>query len=61
VPIASCPECDADIHVDEEVDKGELITCAECDAKLEVVGLDPIELDFAPQDEAEDEYEDEDY
>jgi len=59
VPIASCPECSAEIHVDEELDKGETLTCPECDANLEVVGLDPIELDFAPEDEDED--EDEDY
>jgi lysine biosynthesis protein LysW len=58
VPIAACPECEADIHVDEDVDKGELFNCPECDARLEVVGLDPIELDFSL--EEEDEYEDED-
>jgi alpha-aminoadipate carrier protein LysW len=62
VPIASCPQCEADIHVDEELDKGETLTCPECDADLEVVGLDPIELDFAlEEEEDEDEDEDEDY
>jgi lysine biosynthesis protein LysW len=45
--------------VDEEVDKGEFITCPECDTRLEVVGLDPIELDFAFEEE-EEKYEDED-
>jgi lysine biosynthesis protein LysW len=46
-----------EIHVDEEVDKGDLLNCEECDVTLEVVGLDPIELDLATQ---EDEYEDDD-
>jgi alpha-aminoadipate carrier protein LysW len=60
VPLAVCPECEAEIHVDEDADKGEIINCEECEARLEVVGLDPIELDLAPQDEEEDIYEDED-
>jgi alpha-aminoadipate/glutamate carrier protein LysW len=61
VPLATCPECEAEIHVDEDVDKGEIINCEECEARLEVVGLDPIEMDFAPEDEGEeeDDYEDE--
>jgi len=59
VPLASCPECEVEIHVDEDVDKGEIIHCEECEARLEVVGLDPIELDLAAEDE-EDDYDDED-
>lgn len=58
MPLSACPECEAEIHVDEDVDKGEIIHCEECDATLEVVGLDPIELDLASDDE-EDDYEDE--
>lgn len=58
MPLAACPECDAEVHVDEDVDKGELFTCEECDAKLVVVGLDPVELDLAPEDE-DDYYDDE--
>jgi alpha-aminoadipate/glutamate carrier protein LysW len=59
VPLANCPECAADIHVDEDVDKGETMFCEECETKLEVVGLDPIELDVAADDEDEDEDEEE--
>lgn len=59
MPLAACPECQSEIHVDEDVDKGEIVNCEECDIKLEVVGLDPIELDLAPEDE-EDFYDDED-
>lgn len=61
MPLAVCPECEAEIHVDEDLDKGDTIRCVECEAKLEVVGLDPIELDLVV-DDAEDEFEDdEDY
>jgi alpha-aminoadipate carrier protein LysW len=59
VPLAACPECHSEIHVDEDVDKGEIIHCEECEASLEVVGLDPIELDVAPEDEEDEDYDDE--
>lgn len=55
MPLAACPECEAEIHVDEDMDKGDYIHCEECEAKLEVVGLDPVELDYAPDDDEEDE------
>lgn len=58
MPLAACPECQAEIHVDDDVDKGEIIRCEECEAPLEVVGLDPIELDLAPEEDDED-YDDE--
>jgi alpha-aminoadipate carrier protein LysW len=61
VPLAVCPECEAEIHVDEDVDKGEIINCEECETALEVVGLDPIELDLASEDKDEDVEEDDDY
>jgi alpha-aminoadipate carrier protein LysW len=60
VPLAVCPECEAEIHVDEDVDKGEIITCEECEVSLEVVGLDPIELDIASEEEDEDSFDDDD-
>jgi alpha-aminoadipate carrier protein LysW len=51
VPLAVCPECEAEIHVDDDLDKGEIISCEECETSLEVVGLDPIELDVADTDD----------
>jgi alpha-aminoadipate carrier protein LysW len=60
VPLATCPECEADIHVDEDMDKGDVVTCDECEASLEVVGLDPIELDLVSEDEEDDDYDDDD-
>jgi alpha-aminoadipate carrier protein LysW len=49
--MAVCPECEADIEIDEfDVDKGEVISCPECGVDLAVVGLSPLELDLAPQD-----------
>jgi alpha-aminoadipate/glutamate carrier protein LysW len=59
--MATCPECDAEIEVDEfDVDKGDQLSCPDCGSNLEVVGLSPIELDLAPDDDEEDDDEDED-
>jgi alpha-aminoadipate carrier protein LysW len=53
--MATCPECEADVEVDEyDVDKGDLISCPECGSHLEVTSVTPVELDVAPE-EAEDE------
>jgi alpha-aminoadipate carrier protein LysW len=50
--MASCPECDADIEVDEfDVDKGDQLTCPECGSNLEVTSVSPIELELAAEDE----------
>ncbi len=59
VPIGTCPECDADVHVDTDTDKGELVSCEECGTDLEVVGLDPVELDIVEEEDLDDD-EDED-
>ena len=55
VPLmAVCPECEADVEMDEyDIDKGEIISCPECGVELEVLGLAPLELDLAPQDAEE--------
>jgi lysine biosynthesis protein LysW len=63
MPKGKCPECGADVHVDEDADKGDIIECDECGAALTLVGLDPIELDLEEDyddDEEEDDYDDED-
>jgi alpha-aminoadipate carrier protein LysW len=52
--MATCPECDAEIEIDEfDVDKGEVISCPECGTDLEVVGLSPLELELAPDEDDE--------
>ena len=54
--MATCPECDAEIEVDEfDVDKGDQVSCPECGSNLEVTGVSPVELDLAPEDDDEDE------
>jgi alpha-aminoadipate carrier protein LysW len=60
VPTGTCPECDADVHVDLDVDKGEMVNCDECGIKLEVVGLDPVELDIVQDEDLDDDDDDDD-
>lgn len=59
VPTGTCPECEADVHVDTDTDKGESVSCEECGIELEVVGLDPVELDIVEEEDLDDD-EDED-
>ena len=50
--MATCPECDAEVEVNEEdVDLGDDVSCPECGQTLVISNTDPIELDFAPDDE----------
>ena len=47
---ASCPECAAEIELDDVID-GEIVDCPECGVELEVVKLDPLTLALAPEEE----------
>ena len=59
MPTGTCPECDADVFVDSDADKGDSLSCDECGTDLEIVGLDPIELDIVEDDEDGDEDDEE--
>jgi alpha-aminoadipate carrier protein LysW len=62
--MVNCPSCDAVIDVDQEdLDEGESLTCDECGSTLNVVSLDPLELEVEgalDEDEDEDEDDEED-
>ena len=50
-----CPECDAEIKLDEyDVDKGDLLSCPECGSNLEVTGVSPIDLELVTEEDEED-------
>jgi len=59
VPTGTCPECDADVHVDTDADKGDVVSCDDCGIELEVVGLDPVELDIMEEEDLDDDEEEE--
>jgi alpha-aminoadipate/glutamate carrier protein LysW len=45
-----CPECAAAVSIQGAL-KGEILTCAECGAELELVEVNPPALALAPQEE----------
>jgi alpha-aminoadipate carrier protein LysW len=61
VPTGTCPECEADVHVDTDTDKGESVSCEECGVELEVVGLDPVELDIVEEEDLDDDEDEDDF
>ncbi len=48
---ATCPECAAEIELDDDVLEGEIVDCPDCGVELEVVSVDPLTLDLAPEEE----------
>lgn len=41
----SCSECENDLDVEvDELNEGDVVTCDECGAEYEVVGVEPLEL-----------------
>lgn len=44
-----CPECDANILIPTDVMQNELLACLDCGSELEVVNLDPLTLELAPE------------
>lgn len=49
MPTSTCPECSEDVYVDADSEQGDIISCDECGTDLEIVGLDPIELDISEE------------
>jgi alpha-aminoadipate/glutamate carrier protein LysW len=57
--VTKCPECDAEIDLDEdEVEEGEILTCPECDTELEVTQTHPVHVIALSEDEDESDEED---
>jgi alpha-aminoadipate carrier protein LysW len=47
--VARCPECDADVSVGVDAVKGEIVSCPDCGAELEVTATQPLALALAPE------------
>lgn len=53
--MATCPKCDEEVDLDEyDVDKGDIVSCPECGASLEVTSVSPLEFDALDDDEDDD-------
>jgi alpha-aminoadipate carrier protein LysW len=54
-----CPECDSKISLGRDPQEGQKVTCSSCGAYLEVVGLSPIDLDWAFDENEDDDWDEE--
>ena len=46
---ALCPECSASITLTADVMQNELLPCPDCGTELEVISLNPVVLELAPE------------
>ena len=55
--MAHCPECEAAIDVEDDIEEGVALDCPDCGASLEVVNTNPVELEVVSSGEEEEEEE----
>ena len=58
---AECPQCEKDVSVGSHPSIGKIVHCDGCGAELEIVQLDPIELDWPLIDDDDDSDEIDDF
>ncbi|MDP9246311.1 MAG: lysine biosynthesis protein LysW [Chloroflexota bacterium] len=46
---SKCPECDGNVAVGADAVKGEIVSCPDCGAELEVTETAPVALVLAPE------------
>jgi len=49
--MVECPECAGELELAPDVEVGEIVVCPDCGVELEVMGVDPIVLELAPEEE----------
>ena len=56
--MATCPECDAEIEIDdddlEDLQVGDAFECADCGSALRIATLDPLEFDLDDDEDEDD-------
>ena len=54
-----CPECDTDLDIEEDdVEEGDVVSCAECGSDFEVITATPLELKKVDEEEDDDDEDD---
>jgi len=60
MPYAECPGCDKQVFVPNRAIEGSTVHCSNCDSDLEVVAVDPFELDWPYYEDDDDDWDDDD-
>ncbi len=47
----NCPECGSALALSDDVMAHEIVECTACGVELEVVGVDPVQVELAPEEE----------
>lgn len=47
--MTECVECGAELSLPEDAEVGEIVDCTTCGSELEVVDVDPIIVETAPE------------
>jgi alpha-aminoadipate/glutamate carrier protein LysW len=47
----TCPECEGEITFDASTEAGEIIVCPDCGVDLEVISIDPAQVELAPMEQ----------
>jgi len=58
--IATCIECDEEIEINGRPRLAQKVICPNCSAALEIASLNPLELDWAYEDD-DDDWDDDDF
>lgn len=45
----NCPECAGEVEMADDLLQGEIVQCPDCGVELEVIELDPLTVDVAPE------------
>lgn len=48
-----CPVCSSDIIIEEESSKKDLVNCLNCSAELEIINLQPLQLNPLQEESSE--------
>lgn len=56
-----CPECSSSVDIQPSPSLGDIVDCDDCGTDLEIVGLDPLELETIEEEFYDDDEEDDEY
>ena len=51
MPYTMCAACDEEVYIPGKPTLGQTVVCSDCNAELEVISVNPLELDWPEEDE----------